>query len=324
MALEILQVAVAPKGDVFSLQTGGRIVRHGNPKTGDAKAEVVYEGRERLDGFFVSASGAIHAVGKRYHTNARGKWHAERVPLADDLTVMIAVWAATDDDVWVGSEEGEVLRRRGDVWSAVKTGLPGDGNMIYVIRGTKNGGAYVGSDEGVAYFDGKKWAVAKLARTCLYQDVLVREKEPCLFVGRDGPNLFAGHGTSWKPVKGLTSDASEDFYSVAARGKDVFIATGERLLAWDGRKVRDALPPDVKGYLNCMYVASNGDVVAATSSKGVYASTNGKDWTFHEARPAPGKKKVVARPAPSERVEAKKTAARKQVSSTAKRFERSP
>lgn len=316
MALEILQTAVGPKGDVYSLQTGGRVVRHGNPKTNDARGEVVYEGKERLDGLWVSPSGALHAVGKRYHTNAGGKWRQEKVPLRDAYSILLSVWAPSDDEVWVGSEEGDVLRLRDGKWTAMTTGLPTEGNFVYVIRGDARGGAvYVGSDEGVAYFDGKKWHAVKMPARCFYQDVLVRQREPSFIVGRDGPNLFAGKGTAWKAVKGLTDDASEDFYSVAGRGKDVYIATGARLIAWNGKTARDAIAPSAKGYLSCLYVSSNDDVVAATSSKGVYASA-GEDWTFYPALPADAKKKARPTAPPKKLVAKKKTA-----TADAKRFE---
>lgn len=318
--LEILQCAVGPKGDVYSLQTGGRIVRHGNPKTKDTRVEVVYEARERLDGLWVSPTGALHAVGKRYHTNAGGIWRKELVPVADDLDILLAVWAPDDDTVWVGSEEGEVLCRRDGVWKAIPVGLPKADNFIYAIRGTTSGEVYVTSDEGVAYFDGTKWQKAKLSSTHHYLDVLPRNGAPSIVVGRDGPILFAGKSARLERVKDISGDPTEDFYSVAERGKDVYIATGSRLLAWNGKTVRDAIAaaPDDGPYLSCLYVASNGDVVAATSATGVHIF-DGRGWTFSPAQGATKAVKVRKKRATAKAARAQPMPPPKRVPSTTSR-----
>lgn len=284
--VEIFMTAVAPSGAVYSLQTGGRVVRHGNPKTKDRRVEIVHVAREKLSGLWVSPSGALHVVGAHYFTNASGKWKRESVPVRDEFDELLAVWAPSDDEVWIGTEEGEVLRRKGGTWEAVDVGLAGDGNFIYAIRGAGPNCIYVMSDQGVGYFDGKKWRRLKPSRSCCYLDALVRSNGHVTIVGRDGPHFFEGSGAKLAAVKGISSDASEDFYAIAGRGKDVYIATGERLLRWNGKKAVDAIPAaaETAPYLECMYVASNNDIVAAGSATGVHIF-DGRAWIFSPALP---------------------------------------
>ena len=273
--LEILRTAVGPDGDVFAPDWWShRAPRQSEDERPKAGARLRGQGAAR------------RALGrpkrrdprrrKRYHTNASGRWRKEVLPLEDDLSALNSVWAPSDDDVWVGSEDGEVLHLVNGEWISVDIGIPKDGNVIYAIRGLRSGVVYVASDNGVAFFDGKKWQKAKMPGTdCIFLDVLPRENEPCLVVGRDGPNLFAGKGTRWTSIEGLTKDPNEDFTCLAERGGSVFIATGDRLLEWDGRKARDAIPAAAEDepYLGILSCASNGEVLVASTDHGVYVST---------------------------------------------------
>ena len=279
--LAILRTAVAPGGDVYSLQAGGRIVRHGNPKKNDSHVEIVYVAGERLDALWVSRTSALHAVGKRYHTNASGTWRKEKVAGSK----LLALWGTSDEELWAGDIAGAVLARTATGWEPVDVGLFDDDKLIYAIHGTSSKSMYVAGDDAVAHFDGTAWAAVEVPDGCCYLDVLALSPERVIVVGRDGPNYFEGAGIALKRIGGISAETDEDFYAVAARGDDIYIATGARLLVWDGKQGRDAIPAIAGDYLSCLSVSSNGDVVAAGCIDGVHV-LDGERWTVLPGLPS--------------------------------------
>lgn len=149
-------LVVAANGDCFTVETRGLratkakglVVRYPNPFAKNAgPAELLYSSSDALNALWCHPSGALHVVGKRYHTNASGTWKASK--LADELR---HVWG-TGDTLWAASPEK--LWRHTGTWSEVT--CPRDGNYV-AIAGTSPTDVYVADEDGALLrFDGKSW-----------------------------------------------------------------------------------------------------------------------------------------------------------------------
>lgn len=233
--------AIAPNGDVYLLETGGRIVRCGNALTGDRTPEVIYLGKERMDGLYAGPDGSLHGVGVRYHTNAGGAWHKEKIPRPDPPKGLVSVWAANADDVWVGGT-GELFHRAADgAWTQTPFGKPSQfGAVVHALGGRAPNDLYAVGGE-VAHFDGTSWTPVTMPSPGLFLDVVPREHDT-LIVSRNNVNgdgeLFVARGAEVELVALPNAGSKTKFYGVAAAGDLVYLSTGGPLLSWDGKELR--------------------------------------------------------------------------------------
>jgi hypothetical protein len=137
-------VALGPDGGVYSV-TRHRGASHVVVHTA-IEARPLYETADTLRGLWVSAASAIHAAGKKHHTNRGGTWHA----VTTGASPIYALWGADDDDVFAGSADGEVVRWRGGAWARIAK----LGGTIFGVHGTGATDVHVCGDAVHAHFDG--------------------------------------------------------------------------------------------------------------------------------------------------------------------------
>src|SRR5262245_31023620 len=116
-------VAVAADGSVVSvLRAKG--VSHVVAQTATG-ARSLFDATDMMRGLWIAPNGAIHAAGKRHHTNASGAWKSGPTGAGTIYTM----WGH-GDDVFAGSADGDVMRWRAGAW----TKLGGVGNTVFGLH----------------------------------------------------------------------------------------------------------------------------------------------------------------------------------------------
>lgn len=127
----IHSVTLAADASVYSVERGGGLARVLSHTA--SKATCLYETKDKLAAVWASPSGALHAVGKSYHTNRTGSWSTTKLPVAG-----FRIWGHSDDDLFVGGLDGALLRGRGEAWTTLAelgdliTGIAGGDGVAYV------------------------------------------------------------------------------------------------------------------------------------------------------------------------------------------------
>jgi hypothetical protein len=213
-------VALGPKGAVYSamrMKGASHVIAH------DAKrATSLYSTKDQLRAMWVSASGVIHAAGKRHHTNLGGEWRSAKL----GGEPIFGMWGSADDDVIAGSRGGELLRLQGGKWIEIAK-LP---DTIYAVHGTAQDNVVVGGEGVFARYDGAKLApIAKPAGvTCLHG--LVADGDELWFCSPD--RLFR-QGAKGKAVRVAELDDGSEMYAIGIGKAGVFVQSvgGVRSLA---------------------------------------------------------------------------------------------
>jgi hypothetical protein len=139
-----------------AIKSKGLIVRYGNPFA-NAATEVLFESNEVLVGVAVDDNGAVHAIGKRHHTNASGAWKSSPSSL---LPGGLRVIRAIGDELWIVHDAG-VVRLSGKVVTPVDLGAIG--GRVLDVAGTSPRDVYISIDPdggrpwsgpGMLHFDG--------------------------------------------------------------------------------------------------------------------------------------------------------------------------
>lgn len=134
----------------------GLIVRYGNPFA-NGTTEVMFESNEALVGVAIAGDGAVHAIGKRHHTNASGAWKSSPSSL---LPPGLRVIRAIGDELWIVHDAG-VLRLVGKTVTHVDLGAVH--GRVLDVAGTSPSDVYISIDPegsrpwsgpGVLHFDG--------------------------------------------------------------------------------------------------------------------------------------------------------------------------
>ena len=138
-------VAIGPDQAVFSIarrKGESHVVAHS-----PAAARSLFQTKETLRALWIAEDGTCHAAGKRYHTNRGGTWTSHATTIGETF----AIWG-TADEVFLGSDEGELVRGRPDSWQHI--GQPLD--SVLCIHGASASDVYIGGIGGLSHFDGKQ------------------------------------------------------------------------------------------------------------------------------------------------------------------------
>lgn len=278
-------VALGLDDSVYSVKRGGG-ASHVVANTKDA-ARSLYETSDKLDALWVSASGAIHAVGKRYHTNLGGTWRASKLPAR-----AFAIWGTSDDDLYVGGVDGELMRRHAGTW----TELANTGELVTAIDGAGSTVFFTGYFDFVGVFAGttleeRKWPGHLQALYCASPDHLWLCATDAVY-----------EVTSGAVIKLVSTN--DELYGVGVGSGGVFIHRGIELLRLDGDhlvEVRDngdnALMEKRATYATRM--TSNGRRVVAAGARSVLVEDGDGfvEWPALAQPPvkAPAKPKAAAK-----------------------------
>lgn len=294
---------VAPDGSCFSLELAGgrakgatRIVAHYlNPFKKGGQAKRLYAHKDKLQGLWLSPSGALHAVGGKYHTNTSGEWTARSVPGA--TANFISIWGLDDETMWLGAmnfnNECTVFRRDGLAWH--KHTIKSAGDAVYAFTGSSTSDVYAATEGGIAHFDGKRWKIVKKT-PCFILDLCAATKSELYACGRDGTWLFKGNAKKgFKTlIKGSPRDDS-DFYHVVVFQKKAYLTQHWRVVSLKGKTTKPEWDPEPSA--SFPQLSANSNVLWAANSSGLRCF-NGKTWRdvpFVGASPAKPKKKAAAK-----------------------------
>jgi hypothetical protein len=282
-------VALAPDGRVYSI-TRARGVSYVVAHAAD-QARSVYETPDTLRGLWVSPSGAIHAAGKKHHTNASGAWASKPTNAAP----IYALWGAADDDVFAGSADGELVRWRGGAWAAIAQLA----ETIFGVHGTGAGDVHVCGDGLLAHFDGTAVTARDLpsGAHCL-QAVCCSAAETWLCATS---GLYRHAGTRTARVAAWDDG---ELYAVGIGAAGVFVQASAQVLRLDGDHfvvAHDGAALMVKQaeYATCM--TGNGSRVVAGGARSVLVNDGAGfvEWPALELAtpPRPSKPKLARRKA---------------------------
>lgn len=98
-------LAIGPSGTIFGVsRERGRsaVVQYGRT------AKALYSTPDNIHALWVTATGVIHAAGKKHHTNAGGEWHVPKWKTNKFRIDAYALWGTSDDDLWAGGVDGQI------------------------------------------------------------------------------------------------------------------------------------------------------------------------------------------------------------------------
>jgi len=222
-------------------------------------ATSVYTTPDKVAAIWVSPSGAIHAAGRKYHSNVSGTWKASPIQ-AEVMTL----WGTADDDLWAGGSDGEVLRYDGRTWTTIHRG-----DMVTGIAGRSANDVHVATFSGYLRWNGK---ALKLATKGAFQGVTIAGKHVFLcgtdIVFRDGKKIGA-------------IDGSDELYGVGVGAASVFaLGPAEVFEVRSGKLTPVALDPawlSVKRGEYSTAIASDGKRVAIGGTATVIVH-DGRTW----------------------------------------------
>ncbi len=283
-------VAIGPKDAVFSVFRSkgvSFVVAH------TAKEAIsLYETPDKLRALWVSASGAIHAGGKRYHTNASGTWLATKAPCE-----LFALWGV-DDDVFAGGMGGEILRRKGGAWHE----LANVEQLVTSIHGLGASSVHFVGDDLNGYFDGTSFtrdALPDGESSMFMQGVFCTSAAETWLCSSQG--LYVARGR--EPATKVASANNDETYGVGLGAGGVFLHRGTELLRLEGETLvvvyenEAALLAKQGVFSNC--ITSNGRRVVAGGVRSVLVEDGAGfvEWPgLAPARPVPEPKAPPAKP----------------------------
>ena len=290
LAAMIEAVAIGPKDAVFSVFRSkgvSFVVAH------TAKEAIsLYETPDKLRALWVSASGAIHAGGKRYHTNASGTWLATKAPCE-----LFALWGV-DDDVFAGGMGGEILRRKGGAWHE----LANVEQLVTSIHGLGASSVHFVGDDLNGYFDGTSFtrdALPDGESSMFMQGVFCTSAAETWLCSSQG--LYVARGR--EPATKVASANNDETYGVGLGAGGVFLHRGTELLRLEGETLvvvyenEAALLAKQGVFSNC--ITSNGRRVVAGGVRSVLVEDGAGfvEWPgLAPARPVPEPKAPPAKP----------------------------
>jgi hypothetical protein len=292
-------VAVAADGAVVSvLRAKG--VSHVVEQTATG-ARSLFETADIMRGLWIAPSGAIHAAGKRHHTNASGAWKSGPTGAG----TIYAMWGC-GDDVFAGSADGDVMRWRSGAWTKLGT----VGNTVFGIHGRSGTDIAIVGDNVYAYYNGSAVATHKLPDDayCLQS----------VFFTAAGDGWLCATSVLFRcdergQVRRVTSLSDDgELYGCVAGTAGVVLHRGTALLRLERERFVEiggiadaAFMLKNASYATC--IASNGARIAAGGARSVIVSDGDAfvEWpAFETAPPA----KPVAQPSAPRIAKARATA----------------
>jgi hypothetical protein len=218
----IEQLALAPNGDVYSIQKQ-KIVRH-TP----AKAEVVFKTSDLLQAVWVSPGGVVHAAGTRYHTNRSGVFKSS--PLAKITSQ--GLWGVDDDRLFAAGGHGLCQRRDGK-WSWFSD-VPQ--SSYYVLAGTGPTDVYTSAagdredgKEALLHYDGKAWNQIDNFEGCGVVSLVCMSKDEVLVLALFNGNSVVYKGNARDGFREIGKLEDGDCGGVGRAGGALYLHAGRRL-----------------------------------------------------------------------------------------------
>jgi hypothetical protein len=141
-----------------------------------------------------------------------------------------AIWGTTAGEVWIGTADGNLLRRNGDTQTTLLSAPPSPGGAFFALAGT--GAAndlVVVRDNGLSYrYDGRKLnALPSLGSPTIAYDAWAAPTGE-LFVGSPGGVLYRFAGNIWGS---RLSPSTSSLYAVGGvSASEVYVGTGSGLV----------------------------------------------------------------------------------------------
>ena len=205
-------------------------------------------------------------------TCSPGPWCQETSPVSGML--LHGVWAASADDVFAVGDQGTILRRTNDAWTAMASGTTA---ALRAVWGTSSSDVWAGGPSGVVlHWNGSAWSAVSGATTDIEQ----------IWGSSASDVWFAGQGTVLRSSGGaLTTAASFGGILLAVSGtspNDVWV-TGEstNLHHWNGSTwttVTTGAGPSMMTVL--ALGAADVWATGSTSGKETQHFTGSSTWAF--------------------------------------------
>jgi hypothetical protein len=192
-------------------------------------------GAEGAVAFWQSPAGRLYAAGatRVTHWNGSDAWVTTYTASANPPGELTALWGRTDNDVFVGTRDGQILRFDGNTWKAETT--PGEGKVVG-LAGTATD-TYAVGEHGLAWRRvGAAWQpLAKIAArneehfsalTAAADGVYAAQRTPAQFVGGGLGRVWRFQGADAslvvqglsQPIEVLTRTGAGHLVGVAANG----------------------------------------------------------------------------------------------------------